>query len=81
MPEPCEMQTVDTRTTLAGGTILFIEDFLAEIRAVVRKRRVAIAAVPEEFPLVRTLQFAANYWPLTEAAAAQQRDEADKRRP
>jgi hypothetical protein len=52
------------RTALAGGKILFVKEFLAEILEVLRERQVAKAAVSEEFPLVRTLQFAANYWPI-----------------
>ncbi|MDH4350459.1 MAG: hypothetical protein OEW56_04875 [Gemmatimonadota bacterium] len=52
------------RTTLAGGQILLIKEFLAEILTAVKDRKVAAAAVPEEYPLLRTLQFAAQYWPL-----------------
>jgi hypothetical protein len=52
------------RGSLAGGRIVFIKEFMADILGEVRKHRVRSAAVPEEFPLVRTLQFAANYWPV-----------------
>ena len=52
------------RTTLGGGSILFIRDFMADILKSLRSRRIAAAAVPEEFPLLRTLQFAAQLWPL-----------------
>lgn len=50
------------RKALAGGRVLHIRDFMAEIRAGVSDRRVAQAAVPEEFLLLRTLQFAAEFW-------------------
>ncbi len=49
------------RATLAGGRILLVKEFLAEIWEVVRRRRLAEAAIPEEYPLLRTLQFAAQY--------------------
>jgi hypothetical protein len=49
---------------------LLIKDFLAEVLTVVRRRKVATAAIPEEYPLLRTLQFAAQYWPVKAADAA-----------
>jgi hypothetical protein len=52
----------EARTELAGGRVMFIRDFMNEIHAGLSQRRVANAAVPEEFPLLRTLQFAAQYW-------------------
>lgn len=53
-----------TRTTIGGGRIVFIRDFMAEVLQVIRERRVSSAAIPEEHPLLRTLQFAAQYWPI-----------------
>jgi hypothetical protein len=53
-----------SRTTVGGGRIVLIKDFMREILAVVRQRRVASAAIPEEYSLLRTLQFAAQFWPL-----------------
>ncbi|HXD32676.1 MAG TPA: hypothetical protein VN643_16255 [Pyrinomonadaceae bacterium] len=50
------------RTGLAGGKIVLIREFMNEILSTLRGRRVAAAAIPEEFPLLRTLQFAAQYW-------------------
>ena len=47
---------------LAGGRVVFIRDFMEEIRAGIRHRKVARAAIPEGLPLLRTLQFAAEYW-------------------
>jgi hypothetical protein len=49
------------RTDLAGGRIVLIREFMNEILGSLRGRRVAAAAIPEEFPLLRTLQFAAQY--------------------
>jgi hypothetical protein len=51
-----------TRSKLGGGSICLISEFMEEIRATLRQRRVSQAAVPEQFPLLRSLQFAANYW-------------------
>jgi hypothetical protein len=51
-----------TRSALGGGTIQLLPDFMNEIREVLRLRPVNTAAVPEQFPLLRSLQFAANYW-------------------
>ncbi|MBM4337526.1 MAG: hypothetical protein FJ108_16690 [Deltaproteobacteria bacterium] len=47
---------------LSGGRVLFARDFLIEIRSGLVGRRLAKAAVPEEFPLLRTLQFAVEFW-------------------
>lgn len=44
--------------TLAGGRVMTSADFLAEITGEVGKLRVATAAIPEQFPLLRTIQFA-----------------------
>lgn len=51
-----------TRKELAGGRVQLIGDLMAEIHAVLGHRRISSAAVPEEYPLLRTLQFAAQYW-------------------
>ncbi len=60
------------RTGLAGGRIVFIRELMNEILASLRDRRVAAAAIPSEFPLLRTLQFAAQYWDRSGADAATQ---------
>ena len=39
-----------------------IRDFMEELRAGIRHRKVARAAIPEGLPLLRTLQFAVEYW-------------------
>lgn len=55
---------------LAGAKIVFIKEFMLDVLAAVRQRKMAAAAVPEEFPLLRTLQFAAQFWPMQGADAA-----------
>ena len=50
------------RERIAGGRVVFIRDFMEEIRVGIRHRKVARAAIPERLPLLRTLQFAAEYW-------------------
>ncbi len=49
-------------TQIAGGRVVFVRDFMAEVLAAVRDRKVASSAIPEGLPLLRTLQFAAQYW-------------------
>jgi hypothetical protein len=49
---------------LADAKGIFIRDFLLDILAAVRQRRMAAAAVPEEYPLLSTLQFSAQFWPV-----------------
>lgn len=51
-----------TRSTIGGGRILMVGTFLNDIKSVVASRSVFKAAVPEHYPLLRTLQFAAQYW-------------------
>ena len=51
-----------SRKRIAEGRVVFIRDFMEEIRAGIRDRKVATAAIPEGFPLLRTLQFAVEYW-------------------
>jgi len=53
------------RSTLAGGQILLIGDFMRQIHAGLAQRSVAHSAVPEQFPLLRTLLFAAKYWKVS----------------
>ena len=45
------------RKELAGGKVLVVSDFLEEIVKVLRTQRVASAIVPEQYPLLRTIQF------------------------
>jgi hypothetical protein len=50
------------RTHVGGGRVLYIGDFMAEVRKGIDRRKIDSAAIPEKFPLLRTLQFAAQYW-------------------
>jgi len=50
------------RTHVAGGRVVFIREFMREILEGIGHRKLASAAIPEEFTLLRTLQFAAQYW-------------------
>ena len=70
MPVPKEIDQIAlfvyggrrSRERIAGGRVVSIEDFMEEIRAAIGDRRLAQAAIPQGFPLLRTLQFAAEYW-------------------
>jgi hypothetical protein len=50
------------RSHIAGGRILFVKDFMAEVRETISSHKVYNSAIPEQFPLLRTLQFAVQYW-------------------
>lgn len=52
----------EDRKQVAGGRVVFIGEFMADIHGGISHRKVSSAAIPEEFPLLRTLQFAAQYW-------------------
>ena len=51
---------------------MFIRDFMAEVYQCLSRRKVGSAAIPEQLPLLRTLQFAAQYWDVmgTDKSAA-----------
>jgi len=49
------------RTTLGGGRILHVSSVYREILAGIRDRRVESKAVPEQFPLIRTIQQCQQY--------------------
>ncbi|NOT11499.1 MAG: hypothetical protein HOP23_06680 [Methylococcaceae bacterium] len=46
---------------LAGGRIMTTAELFAEIVAGISDKRVAKAAVPEQYPLLRTIQFACEH--------------------
>jgi hypothetical protein len=50
------------RLKVGGGTVLLIADLMSEIRNDVGSRSVLSKAVPEQYQLLRALQFAAHYW-------------------
>ena len=45
------------RETLAGGKIMLVSELLVEIVKKLSKLKVAKQAIPEQFPLLRTIQF------------------------
>ena len=60
-------ETIERFKRATGGKggkveVVFIRDFMETIRADIRHRKVATAAIPEGLPLLRTLQFAVNFW-------------------
>lgn len=48
-------------TTLGGGCVWLVSDLLREITRALRPLRIEKAAVPEQFPLLRTIQFVCQY--------------------
>lgn len=49
------------RKTLAGGRIMTASELFAEIVAGISGKRLAKAAIPEQYPLLRTIQFACEH--------------------
>ena len=49
------------RTSLGGAKLLTAGELVEEILGALRSKHLAKAAVPEQFPLVRTLQYVAHY--------------------
>jgi hypothetical protein len=47
--------------TIGGGRILLLSDFLADILQRLSRIDIATSMVPEQWPLILTLQFVANY--------------------
>ena len=56
------MEVVKVARNSQAARVMFIKEFMGEIQAGIGHRKVNSAAVPEEFALLRTLQFAAQYW-------------------
>ncbi|GAB4404806.1 MAG: hypothetical protein OHK0048_24430 [Rhodoferax sp.] len=56
-----EFASKANRTELAGGKIMLVSELLQEVVAVVRDRRVASAAISEQYPILRTVQFMCQY--------------------
>lgn len=56
---------VGDRTSIAGGRVLPITEFMFQVREFLylNWRHMKNGAIPEEYPLLRTLQFGAEYWP------------------
>jgi hypothetical protein len=47
--------------TVGSGKVLSINDFMKQIKTELSAKKVAKAAVPEQFPLVRAIQFAVQF--------------------
>jgi hypothetical protein len=50
------------RATVGGGRLMMIRELMAQIQAVVISRPIQSAAVPEQYVILRSLQYAAHYW-------------------
>ena len=49
------------RQTIGGGRIMLVSEFVSEIVGNLKGKAIARQAVPETFPLVRTIQFVAEF--------------------
>ena len=57
------------RTHVAGGEVMTIDELMSEIRSVVQKRgAISSNAIPEQYPLLRTLQLELNGYVRRRAA-------------
>jgi len=52
-----EFASKTNRSTLAGGKIVLVSELFAEIASTIRNRKIASAAVAEQYPILRTVQF------------------------
>lgn len=50
--------------SIGGGSVVPFPQFMSEILSAVRSRSLNSAMIPEQFSLLRTLQFAARTWPI-----------------
>lgn len=42
---------------MAGGRVMLVPELLAEIASAIRSRKIHSAAVPEQYTILRTIQF------------------------
>lgn len=56
------MGKTETRTAIGGGRLVMIGSMMADIRACLKTKPIPTDAVPEQFPMLRSLQFAAHHW-------------------
>ena len=47
--------------TVGGGRVWSIHEFMSEVKATLRQKKVATSAVPEQFSLVRAIQFSEQF--------------------
>ena len=50
------------RSTVGGGRLILIHDLMNDIRNELKRRPIERAAVPEQYVILRSLQYAAQYW-------------------
>jgi hypothetical protein len=50
------------RSKLGGGRLVTIREFMRDVRTGLASRRINNAAVPEQFTILRALQFAKAFW-------------------
>lgn len=48
--------------TIGGGKVVLIGELMAEIRKALVPKSILKSAVPEQYVILRSLQFAAHYW-------------------
>jgi hypothetical protein len=56
-------------TEIGGGRIIPFHAFMSDVLEAVRRLPLNSAMIPQQFGLLRTLQFAARSWPLSAAGA------------
>jgi hypothetical protein len=56
-----EFASKTNKTTLAGGHIMLVSELLAQISATIKSRKIANAAVAQQYPILRTIQFMCQY--------------------
>lgn len=56
-----EFASTTNHKTLAGGRVMLVSELFAEIAKTIRKKKVASAAVAQQYPILRTVQFMCQY--------------------
>jgi hypothetical protein len=51
-----------THAKIGGGRVVHVGELMNDIMPYVSQRKIQSAAIPEQFVILRTLQFAANLW-------------------
>lgn len=56
-----EFASTANHKTLAGGRVMLVSELLSEISSSIRTKKIASAAVSEQYPILRTIQFMCQY--------------------
>ena len=56
-----EFASTTNHKTLANGRVMLVSELFAEIAKTIRKKKVASAAVAQQYPILRTVQFMCQY--------------------